>query len=176
MLHCLGCGLWKSNINECDKVAISNEFIWCLRLLKKVCKKFSWCESWLAGFNCYETTYLYIYKLVKYFSVYNFWIVQTDIPPIRRATRRGGWERPPLPFLKIKKSVLILEKKCPDCIHPWVKLTIQKVVLWVSRIKNSKISLLGFLFLNFWRNVYRSALILRNLPCPEKFPVARLPI
>lgn len=24
---------------DCDKVAISNQFIWCLRLFKKVCKK-----------------------------------------------------------------------------------------------------------------------------------------
>ena len=42
----------------------------------------------------------------------------------RRATRgrRGG--RPPLFFLKIKKSALILEKKGPDCVHPCVKFAI----------------------------------------------------
>ena len=40
--------------------------------------------------------------------------------------------------------------------------------------KTPKFALRGLFFLNFWRNVCRSALISRNLPCPEKFLAARL--
>ena len=49
--------------------------------------------------------------------------------------RRG--ETCPAPF-ENKKSVLILEKRDPDCVHHWVKFSIQNVVLRVSRrTKNS---------------------------------------
>ena len=45
--------------------------------------------------------------------------------------------------------------------------------LWVKFfIRN--FSQQGLSFVYFWRNVYRSALIPRNLPCLEKFLVARL--
>ena len=51
-----------------------------------------------------------------------------------------------------------------------VKFTIQTVVLRVSRRESSEIFPYGaFSFFNFGGNVYRSALISRNLPCPEKF-------
>ena len=40
--------------------------------------------------------------------------------------------------------------------------------------KNCKIFPCGAFLWNFWRHVYRSALISRNLPCPEKVLVARL--
>ena len=88
----------------------------------------------------------------------------------RRATRGGEGEGGdlPCPILKIKKCPNF-RKKGPDCVHPYVKFTIQYVVLRVSKRKSFKI-----FFWNFWRNVYRSALISRNLPSPEKFLVARL--
>ena len=45
----------------------------------------------------------------------------------------------PCPLLKIEKSAMILEKKAPDCVHLWVKFSIQTVVLRVFRSRNSKI-------------------------------------
>ena len=35
---------------------------------------------------------------------------------------------PSLPYLKIEKSVLILEKKGADCVYPWVRFSIQNIV------------------------------------------------
>ena len=49
----------------------------------------------------------------------------------------GGSGRPPLPFLKIKK-VPDFGKKSPDCVHLWIKFSIQNVVLRVSQRKNSQ--------------------------------------
>ena len=87
------------------------------------------------------------------------------LPHLRRATQGVG-EASPCPFLKINKSVLNFEKKSPNLVHPWVKISIQNVVLRVSRRKSS--------FLCFLQNVHSSALIPQNLFCPEKFLVARL--
>ena len=43
----------------------------------------------------------------------------------RRLTRERERGRSPLPFPKLKKNALILEKKCPDYIHHlWVKFLI----------------------------------------------------
>ena len=69
----------------------------------------------------------------------------------RRATWRGEEGRPSLPFFEN-----------------------QNVVWRVPRRKNAKIFSTGPFFLTFWRNVYQSTLIPRNLPCPEKFLIARL--
>ena len=91
---------------------------------------------------------------------------------IRRATRGGGG-RLPLPFFENKKKCRDFRKKGPDCVHPYVKFTIQNVVLRVSKRKNFNIFPCLF-FWNFWQNVYQSALISRNLPCPKKFLVAPL--
>ena len=58
----------------------------------------------------------------------------------RHATRgwgEGGYFT--CPFFKIKKIALILEKKGPNCIHPWIKSSIQNVVLRLSRRKSSRI-------------------------------------
>ena len=65
-------------------------------------------------------------------------------------------------------------EKSPNCIHLWVKFSIQNVVLRISRRKNSKMFPCCFPFLCFWRNVYWSALVPCNLLCPEIFLVARL--
>ena len=68
--------------------------------------------------------------------------------------------------------VLILERKALIESHLWVKLSIQSVVLRVSRRKKlQNVSLQNLFFLCFWENVYRSAL--HPLPlCPEKILVA----
>ena len=60
----------------------------------------------------------------------------------------------------------------PDCVHPWVKFPIQNVVLRVSKRKNSKKFPCGA----FLIKCLSSALILQNLPCPEKFLVLRLQV
>ena len=66
-------------------------------------------------------------------------------------------------FLKKKK------KKDAGCVHLWVKFSNQNVIL-----TNFKIFPYRVFFLCFCRNVYRSALVPQNLPCPEKFLVAYL--
>ena len=47
--------------------------------------------------------------------------------------------RPPLPACKNQKNRSDFGKKGRDCIHHWVKFSIQNVVLRVSRRKNYKI-------------------------------------
>ena len=53
---------------------------------------------------------------------------------------------PPLPFFENRKKCPDLGKKGPDCALPWVKFSIQNVVLKVSRIKNAKIFPSGAFF------------------------------
>ena len=88
---------------------------------------------------------------------------------------RSGGELP-CPFLKIKKSALILEKKCPDCVHPQVKFAIQNVVLRVSKRKNYKIFPCGDFFLDFLIKCLSKCPNFAKPPlrCPEKFLVVRL--
>ena len=92
----------------------------------------------------------------------------------KRATIGKGGGRSPLPFFENLKKCPDFGKKGPNCVHPWVESSIQNVILRVSRRKSSKTFLCGAIFLCFWRKVYRSVLIPQNLPCPEKFLVARL--
>ena len=62
-----------------------------------------------------------------------------------------GREASPALFLKIKKSALILGKKCPDCVHSEVKFVIQNVVLRVSKRKK----LQNFcLFIDFFDKIF----------------------
>ena len=68
----------------------------------------------------------------------------------------------PCPYLKIE-----------NCVHLWVRFSIQNVILEVSSRKNSKI-FPAFFFLCFWWNVYQSAMFPQNLAYHEKFLVARL--
>ena len=68
-------------------------------------------------------------------------------------------------------------KKYRDCVHHWVKFSIQNLVLRVSRRKKSKMFFCGaFFFLCFWWNLYQSALVPHQTcpSCPEKFLVAHL--
>ena len=82
----------------------------------------------------------------------------------------GGGKGFPCPFLRIEKKCPDFRKKGPDCVHLYVKFTIQNVVLRVSKRKKLQIfSLRDLFFWNFLRNVYQSALISRNLPCPKNF-------
>ena len=53
------------------------------------------------------------------------------------ATRGEGGRPPPALSWKVKK-VLWFWKKGPDCVHLWVKFSIQNVVLTVSRRKKSQ--------------------------------------
>ena len=69
-------------------------------------------------------------------------------PPFRRATRGGGGSPPP--FFKNHKKSPDFGKKGPDSVHPWVEISIQNVVLILSRRKNSKIfPMRGFFLLKF---------------------------
>ena len=76
------------------------------------------------------------------------------------------------PFLKIKKSNLILKKKQPDFVHLSVKFSIQNVVLRVSRRKNSN-------FVHLWVKFSIQNVVLRvsrrksskNFPCEAFFIV-----
>ena len=77
---------------------------------------------------------------------------------------------PPLPFFENRKKCPDLGKKGPDCVLPWVKFSIQNVVLKVSRIKNAKkFSQRGLFFVTFWRNVYQIAPIPRRPPARKNF-------
>ena len=51
-----------------------------------------------------------------------------------RGGGEGGGDAYPILFLKLKKITLILEKK-PGCVNPYVKFTIQNVVLRVFKRK-----------------------------------------
>ena len=55
-----------------------------------------------------------------------------------------GW--PPLPFFENRKKCPDFGKKGHDCIHSWIKFSIQNVVLSVSRRKNSKVFPCGAFF------------------------------
>ena len=90
----------------------------------------------------------------------------------RRVTRGGrGAEVSPAPFQKLEKSAIICGKKCPDWGHLKVKFSFKMQFLRVSRWKNRRF----FPCRAFLSDVYRSARISRNLPCPKKFLVTRLP-
>ena len=57
----------------------------------------------------------------------------------RATSRWEGGGSLPCPFLKIKKKWPDFWKKGPDCVHPYVKFTVQNVVLTVSKRKNFKV-------------------------------------
>ena len=93
----------------------------------------------------------------------------------RRPTR--GWDGRglPCPFLKYKE-------KCPDFLGKKALIRFIhgldfsfKMLFKVYLGKKSpKFFPVGPFFLVLQLNVYRNVLILRNLPCPEKFLVTRL--
>ena len=89
-----------------------------------------------------------------------------------RSTTRGSGvgmgeegEVSPALFLKLKKVPRFC-KKGPNCVHPWVKLSIQNVVSSTSRRKSFIFFLWRPFLLRFWKKIYQSALISQNLPCP----------
>ena len=55
--------------------------------------------------------------------------------PLRHESR-GEWEASPT-FFENQKGAWFW-KKSPDCVHLWIKLSIQNVVLRVSQRKNSQ--------------------------------------
>ena len=63
-------------------------------------------------------------------------------------TCKGRWILLCLFFWKSKKWS-DFEKKCPDCVHPWVNFFIQNVGLRVSKRKNLKLFHAGRFFLLF---------------------------
>ena len=100
----------------------------------------------------------------------------------RRATRVGmgwgvGWGggsgRLPLIFLKIEKMCPDFWKKGPDCVHLWIKFSIQNVVLRASRRKSTKLFPVGSLFLLFSKKSLFKCPIFTPYPlphpCPETF-------
>ena len=88
--------------------------------------------------------------------------------------RNKGWkgERPLLPFFKN-------HKKChSDSVHLWVKISIQNVVLRVSRRKNSKIFPCGTFFFKFltkclskWPNSPKLPLLWKISDCTPDSPL-----
>ena len=81
---------------------------------------------------------------------------------------REGGRGLPYPFLKISKMLWFWEKG-PDCVHLWIKFSIQNVVLRVSRRKNSNMLPCRTFFSCFWQMVHRSALVPQNLPYPDNY-------
>ena len=69
----------------------------------------------------------------------------------------GEGRRSPLPFFENQKKYPDFRKKGPDCVHPYVKFTIQNVVLRVS--KRKKITIFPCFFLEF--------LTIRLSKCPN---------
>ena len=125
--------------------------------------------EFLQFFKCHK------WSFIKYIVSF-FWFENVNgFLQVRHGTRGKGGGLP-CPFLKIKKSALILEKICPDCVYPCVKFAIQNVILRVSKRKNSKNFPCRAFFLDFLIKCLSSALISRNLPCPEKFLVPHLQV
>ena len=58
----------------------------------------------------------------------------------------GGGGGGGLPFLENRKRCPDFREKDPDCVHPYVKFTIQNVVLKASKIKSFKTFPYGAVF------------------------------
>ena len=122
------------------------------------------------------------WKLVKLNDIFSSdaqdkkWLKKYDF--VRRATRcrgvgarRGRGGASPVLFWKLRKVSWFWEEG-PDFIHLSVDFSIQNRVLRVSRKKAPKFLQAGS-FLCFWRSVYGSAVVPRNLPA-MKILFARL--
>ena len=81
--------------------------------------------------------------------------------------RIGG--RPPLPSFENRQKVLWFAKKCLDCAHCWVKISVENVYLQYLEEKLQNVSLQCLFSFCFWWNVYGNALVPWNLVCPAKF-------
>ena len=89
-----------------------------------------------------RTGYSSIFKNIQEYSG----ILMHIQPHSQASSQGGGGSGFPCPFLKMEKSVLILEENCPDCVHLWVKFSIQNAVFRVSKKKNSKMFPYGAFF------------------------------
>ena len=93
-------------------------------------------------------------------QITSLWLVSIGrIIIVRRATRGGRGEASPAVFQKSKKRCPDFRKKGLHCVHPYVKFTIQNVVLRVSKRKTSQFFLTGPFFLEF--------LTIRLSECPN---------
>ena len=115
--------------------------------------------------GCYVNERKY---LVLWFSVYLVILWQLVIQS-RRATGGGGVGRHPLPFFENRKHWSDFGKKGPDCVHLWVKFSIQNVVLKVSRRKKSQIFPCGSFFLLFLTKCLSKCPSFTKPPLPWKF-------
>lgn len=97
-----------------------------------------------------------IYLSVEYFKVFPLPLC-FDYFSFISGVQLGGRGQVTPALFENWKSALILGPKGPNCIHPYIKFSIKKVVWRVSKRKNSN-SLQGLFFLCFWRDVYLSAL------------------
>ena len=74
------------------------------------------------------------------------WNIQTMCSGVQQAGGKGA--RSPLPFLKAEKNSSDFGKKCPGCIHLWVKFVVQNSVLRLSRAKCFEIFVVETLLLS----------------------------
>ena len=104
-----------------------------------------WAYQWNIMFNLEITKQaqevIFSKKTVKPFHLQVFY---NEVPVERSFSQKllglhldpGG--RPPLPLFENRKKYPDFGKEGPDCIHYYVKFSIQNVVLTVSRRKNSE--------------------------------------
>ena len=85
-----------------------------------------------------RTVYSSIFRHIQQYSV---------MGTLRYTEVYSGIIEPPLPFFE--KNYPDFRKKSLDCVHLWVKFSIQNVVLGISWRKNSNVSLWAFFFLRF---------------------------
>ena len=82
-----------------------------------------------------------------------------------------GGEVSPTLFRKLEIGVLIWGKNVLIVAIHGLNFSFKMLFLRVSRRENSKFSLWSFSSLCYRCNIYRTAIIPRKLPCPEKFLV-----
>ena len=76
----------------------------------------------------------------------------------------------PWPFLKVGKSILILEKKAPDCVHLWVKFLFK---MWFWEYLGERTSICfpaGLFFLVFLQKFLFKCPSSTKVPLPWKIP------
>ena len=74
----------------------------------------------------------------------------------------GDGGRSPLPLFQN-------QKKCPDCVHPYIKFTIQNIVLRVLKKKNFEILPYGAFLLEFLTKCLLECRNFKKPPLPWKY-------
>ena len=93
----------------------------------------------IINYHCWFFYLSVLYKLLLIiFTILTSSNLQNLILDIRHATRGESGGRPPLPFFENRRNCPDLGKKSHDCVHLWVKFSIENIILRVSRRKNSK--------------------------------------